>query len=329
MLRYAVLLLIVLMGLCSVVEPCSAEAQRPGKIYRIGFLISETLSAQASRVAAVRAGLRDRGYVEGKNVIIEIRSADGNYDRLPGLAAELIRANVDVFVVVGAKAVVAAKSATTTIPIVAPAIGDPVALGLSGSLGRPSGNVTGTSNFGPEVSVKRLELLKEASPRIAHVAVLLNPANASNRIYFQSMQVAATSLKLELQPFDVLAAKDLEKTFSAFAARHIDALVVSPDTLFRANANEIAARAARQRIPSSGPTEYAEGDLLIGYGASNDEMYRRAAYLVDRLFRGAKPIDLPIEGATKFELVINLKTAKALGLTIPQSLLLRADEVIQ
>jgi ABC-type uncharacterized transport system substrate-binding protein len=304
-------------------------AQAPAKVYRVGFLIAESPSGQASRVEAVRDGLRDLGYVEGRNVVIELRSAGGNYDRLPDLAAELIRLKVDVLVAFGAKAAAASKNATSTVPIVAPAIGDPVALGLTGSLARPDGNVTGMLSFGPEVAAKRLELLKEANPRVARVAVLLNPANATDVTSLQHMQGAAKTLKIVLQPFEAVAPKDLEKSVSAMAAEHMEAVAVSLDTLFRANARMIADLAATRRLPTIGSAEFARSGGLMGYGGNNDAMYRRAAYFVDRILNGAKPGDLPIEGATKFELVINLKTAKALGLTIPQSLLLRADEVIQ
>lgn len=311
--------------------PLASFAQQPqGTVPRIGFLISETLSGQASRVEALRAGLRDRGYVEGKDIAIEVRSADGNYDRLPALAAELTRLQVDVLVAFGIKAVVAAKDATTTIPIVVPATtSDLVAMGLISGLARPGGNITGSAMFGPETAAKQVELFKEAVPRITRVAVLLNPANAARGVLLQSMRATAGSLKLEVQPFEVQAPKDFERTFSAMAQGRIDALAVSQDTLFGANANEIADRAARQRLPSVGNKEFAEAGGLIGYGANNAELYRRGAYFVDRILKGAKPADLPVEEPTRFELVINMKTAKALGIKIPGSILIRADKVIE
>jgi len=323
--------LVVTLALALFAAPLASFAQQPQeKVPRIGFLIAETLSGQASRVEALRAGLRDRGYVEGKNIAIELRPADGHYDRLPELAAELARLKVDVLVAFGIKAVVAARQATTTIPIVVPATtSDLVAMGLISSLARPGGNLTGSAMFGPETAAKLVELFKEAVPRITRVAVLLNPANAASGLILQAMRATAESVKLELQPFEVRGPKEFGRTFSAMAKGRVDAIVVSQDTLFGANAKEIADLAARQRLPSAGNKEFAEAGGLIGNGASNAELYRRGAYFVDRILKGAKPGDLPIEQATRFELVINMKTAKALGIKIPQSILLRADKVIK
>lgn len=311
--------------------PLASFAQQPqGTVPRIGFLISETLSSQARRVEALRSGLRDLGYVEGKSIAIEVRSADGRYDRLPELAAELTRLKVDVLVAFGIKAVVAAKHATTTIPIVVPATAsDLVAMGLISSLARPGGNITGSAMFGPETAAKQVELFKEAVPRITRVAVLLNPANAARGVILQSMRATANSLKLELQPFEVRTPKEFGRTFSAMKRGRVDALAVSQDTLFGSNASEIADGAARQRLPSTGNKEFAEAGGLIGYGANNAELYRRGAYFVDRILKGTKPADLPVEGPTRFELVVNMKTAKALGIKIPQSILIRADKVIE
>ena len=322
------LLVLLSAGALVVPGPSFAQSQQQ-KIPKIGFLISETLSGQAGRIAALRAGLRDFGYVEGKNITIETRSADGNYDRLPALAAELAGLKVELIVAFGSKAVSAAKLATTTIPIVDPVMGDPVAFGLSGSLARPTGNITGSSQFGPEVAAKRVQFLKEAVPSIKRVAVLINPANASSAMQVEAIRVAANALKLELLVVDVRSAKEFGEIFSAMAQEHIDAVVVATDTLFRANAIEVANLVAKQRLPSIGPKEFAAVGGLIGFGADDAGLYRHAAYFVDKILKGAKPGDLPIELPTKFQLVINLKTAKALGLTIPQSLLLRADEVIQ
>ena len=327
--RLGSIALLVTFGLVLLAAPLAVEAQQPGKVPRIGFLIAETLSGQASRVEALRAGLRDRGYVEGKSIAIEFRSADGNYDRLPELAAELARLKVDVLVAFGSKAVLAAKRATTTIPIVVPVIGDPVARGVVSSVARPGGNITGSATFAPEVAAKRLELLKEAVPRITRVAVLLNPATPAMEPLVQARRATAKALKLELQPFEVRAPKEFGRTFSAMANGRVDAVLVSTDTLFASNAREIADLAAKQRLPSAGGKEFAEAGGLIGYGANDAELYRRGAYFVDRILKGAKPADLPVEQATRFELVINLKTARALGLTIPQAVLIRADQVIQ
>jgi len=309
--------------------PLVSFAQQQRKVPRIGFLISETRANEASRVEPLRAGLRDFGYVEGQNIAIEYRSADGSYDRLAELAAELTRLNVDVIVAFGQKAVVAAKRATTTIPIVDPVMGDPVAAGLSSSLARPGGNITGSVQFGAEAGAKRLEFLKEAVPRIKRVALLINPANPATVPGLQPMRATASALQLELQMLEVRNPKDFQGIFSAMAQRRIEGIAATSDTLFRANAVELADLATRQRLPLVGPREFAAAGSLIGYGVDTPGLYRRAAYFVDRILKGAKPDDLPIERATKLELVINLKTAKALGITIPQSLLLRADEVIR
>ena len=308
--------------------PSFVQSQQQ-KIPRLGFLISETLSGQASRIDALRAGLRDRGYVEGKNIVIEVRSADGDYDRLPALAAELVDRKVDVIVAFGTKAVLAAKRATTTLPIVDPIMGDPVAAGLSSSLARPGGNITGSAQFGREGTSKRLEFLKEAVPRIARVAFLFNPANPSGRVTFDALLVTADALKLELHALEARTAKELRATFSAMAQGRLEAIVVSTDTLFQANASEIADLAVTHRLPSAGAVAYAAAGGLIGYGVDDAEMFRRAAYYVDRIIKGAKPDDLPIERATRIDLAINLKTAKALGITVPHSLLVRANSVIK
>jgi len=309
--------------------PVAAEAQQPAKVARIGFLGPETVSGSKSRVDALRAGLRDLGYVEGKNIVIEFRWAEGKYDRLPDLATELVRLNVDVLVAAGEKAVDAAKRATTTIPIVVPVTGDAVATSLATSLARPGGNITGSTFFGAELTSKRLELLREAAPRITRVAYLLNPANSASGPGIAALEIAAKSLKLGIQPFEVRAPNEFDSVFTTMAKRHVDAIVVQADTIFIINAKAVADLAATRRFPSAGLKEFAEAGGLIGYGPNLLEMYRHAAVFVDKILKGAKPGDLPIERATTFELVINMKTAKTLGLTIPPSVLLRADQVIQ
>ncbi|MBI3372781.1 MAG: ABC transporter substrate-binding protein [Betaproteobacteria bacterium] len=310
--------------------PLASFAQQPQrKVSRIGLLISETVSGQASRIQALRAGLRERGYVEGENIAVELRSAGGDYDRLPALAAELAHLKVDVIVSFGIKATIAAKGATTTIPIVFPLTGDPVAQGVVDSFARPGGNLTGSSIFGPEVSAKRVELFKEAVPRISRVAVLANPSDSVRGVSLQAMRATGKALKLELHAFEVRRPKEFESTFAKIAKGHFDALMVSQDTLFAANANRIAQLAAAARLPSAGYTEYADAGGLIGFGTNDVAMHRRAAYFVDRILKGANPRDLPIEQATRFELVINLKTARALGVKIPQSVLIRADRVVE
>jgi putative ABC transport system substrate-binding protein len=314
-------------GILAIARVAFAQPQRA--VPRVGFLISETQPASASRIEALRAGLRDYGYVEGKNLTIELRSADGNYDRLPELAAELVKLKVDVIVAFGTKAVTAAKNATATIAIVDPVMGDPVGAGISASFSRPGGNITGSAQFSPEVFAKRLEFLREAVPRIARVAALFNPANTGTAMQLQAMQSAAMALSVELQVVEATNASEIERGFEAMTQKRADAVIVATDTLLQTNASGTAQLAAKHGLPSCGARAFAIAGRMIGYGVSDSEMYRHAAYFVDRILKGAKPGDLPIERATRFELVINLKTAKTLGRTIPQSLLVRADEVIQ
>jgi putative ABC transport system substrate-binding protein len=322
----------LIMALAAVASglPLGAFAQQKGKVWRIGFLGQASASVAAPRVEALRAGLRDLGYVEGKNLVIEFRWAEGKYERLPELAAELVRLKVEVIVTQGGPGTSAAKSATTTIPIVMAFSGDVVAVGLIASLARPGGNITGMTAFIPEVTAKRLELLKDAFPRIRQVAVVLNPDNPSAMgVVFPAMEVTAKSLNLELQPFGVRGPGEFGSAFAAMAKRRVDAVVIGDDGMLVANAGAIANLAAKTRLPSVGFTEFAEAGGLMAYGASRLESYRHVATFVDKILRGAKPADLPVEQPTRFELVVNLKTAKALGITIPQSVLFRADRVIE
>lgn len=309
--------------------PLSSFAQRAqGTIPRIGFLISETLAGQASRIEALRSGLRDHGYVEGETLALELRTANGDYDRLPALAAELVRLKVDLIVTFGVKAAVAAKGATTTIPLVIPATADPVASKLVASLARPGGNITGSAIFGLELNAKRLALLKEVVPQIARMAVLVNPVNASVEPSLQAMRATSVALKVALYAIEARTPAAIESAFARLADDKPDAILVQQDTLFGANHERIAALAASRRIPSVGNKEYAEAGGLIGYGANDAELYRRGAYFVDRILKGANPGDLPFERPTQFELVLNMKTARVLGLEIPQSMRLGADQVI-
>jgi putative ABC transport system substrate-binding protein len=322
--------LLVALGAGGLAAPLISFAQQKGKVWRIGFLGAASASGISRRMDAFRAGLRDLGYVEGKNLVIEYRWAEEKYDRLPELAAELVRLKVEVIVTPGNPGIIAAKNATTTIPIVMAVSGDPVATGFVASLARPGGNITGMAGFGPEGSAKRLELLKDAFPRTRQVAVLLNPDNPGNiRLAFPAMEATAKSLKLELQPFGVRGPVEIDSAFAAMAKRRVDAVVSTDDGLFIANAGAIANLAAKLRLPSVGTSEFAEAGGLMAYGANRVEMFRRAAYFVDRIFKGAKPADLPVEQATRFETVLNQKTAKALGLQFPQAVLARADRVIE
>lgn len=312
-----------------VTAPLTAKAQPVRKIPRIGFLGLVSASSHASRTEALRAGLRDLGYVEGKNIVIEFRWAEGKYDRLPELAAELVRLNVDVIVTHGAAGALAVKRATTTIPIVIAAVGDILALGLVQSLSQPGGNVTGLTFFNPELAAKRLELLKEAVPLLAKAALLSNPDNPISGSIVQAMEQAARSLKLELRQFDARGTSQLESAFAAMAKAQVGGAVIHEDTTLLANAKAIADLAARQRLPASGFPEFAVAGGLMAYGISFPDMDRRAATFVDKILKGAKPAHLPVERTTNFKLIVNIKTAKAFGLSIPQSLVLRADELIQ
>jgi putative tryptophan/tyrosine transport system substrate-binding protein len=311
--------------------PLAGLAQQAGKMYRIGYLGAAYASAPGSerRVAAFRKGLRELGYVEGTNVIIDFRWAEGDSDRLADLARELVRLRVDVLVTQGMTATRAAQEATSTTPIVMLAIGDAIGAGLVASLARPGGNVTGSTFQGPQLYAKQVELLKQVIPRLARVAVLVNPNNPGNRGTIKVMEDTAQTMKVALTEIDARGPAEFDGAFRAMAQNRVDAVVVSADAVLVANAGAIADLAIRQHLPAASGWEFAESGGLLGYGPNIYELYSRAPRFVDKILRGAKPADLPVEQPTKFELVINLKTAKALGLTIPQSLLLRANEVIE
>ena len=305
------------------------QAQQPAKIVRIGFLGPTSAASNLDRIEALRAGLRGLGYVEGKNLVIEYRWAEGKFDRLPELAADLIRLNVDVILTAGTPAIRAAKNATTTIPIIMVSSGDPVAFGFVASLARPGGNITGSSNFGPELSAKRLELLKETSPRIQRFGVLFNPDNSINDRNLPAVEQAANSLKVGLQRFEVRGADDFKNAFSTMTKQRIDAVALPDDDFLNASQSVIVELVAKRRLPSIGRAEFAEAGGMIGYGVNYFDLYRRAAIFVDKIIKGARPADLPVEQPMKFEFVINLNAAKALNLTIPQSVLFRASKVIK
>ena len=322
--------IVLALGASALAAPLASFSQQQKKVARIGFLGSASAVGYAELVEALWAGLRDFGYFEGRNIAIEFRWAENNYERLPELAGELVRLKVDVIVTHGALGVRAARQASVTIPIVAAQVGDPVALGLVTSFARPGGNITGSTQFQAEISAKRLELLAEVVPRIRQMAILINPANPANEPNLRAMENTAASLKMGLQLFEAKGPADFESAFSAMAKKRVEAVtIIASDAIFIANNKAIADLATRHRLPSAGFKEFAEGGGLIGYGANLVEMFRRAAYFVDRILKGAKPGDLPIERASKFELVINMKTAKALGIKFPNSILLRADKVIE
>ena len=320
---------VALVGGAAVAWPIAARAQQAGKVFRIGFLGSPSAASLPERNEAFRAGLRDLGYQEGRDIVIEYRWADGRLGQLPALAAELVRLKVDVIVTHGIPGILAAKQATATIPIVMAVSGDAVASGLVSSIARPGGNVTGLTFFTPELAVKRLELLKENVPGLAEVGVLLNPANPISEPILPAMKVAAQSLKLELAQFAVRGPAEFEGSFAAMATRHVGGFVVLDDNMLITQAQAIANLALQRRLPSSGFTEFAVAGGLIGYGVSVPDMFHRAAAYVDKILKGARPGDLPVEQPTKFETILNLMTAKAIGFDVPTALLLRADKVIE
>jgi putative tryptophan/tyrosine transport system substrate-binding protein len=310
----------------------SASAQQPKKIPRIGYLSNLDLSSDSVRAEPFRLALRELGYIEGQNIAIEYRYAAGKRDRFPELAAELVRLKVDIIVAAGAdNAIRAAKNATKTIPIVMSGQGiDPVEAGFVDSLARPGGNVTGLTNLTTELGGKRLELLKEAVPKLARVAVLYDPVALGSVLQLKDLAVAARALGLTIQPWEVRAANGFEKVFAALNKQRPDGLYVAGGSLMNANQKRIVGFASKGRLPSVyGRREAVDAGGLMSYGADLADSYRRIAYYVDKILKGAKPADLPVEQPTKFELVINLKTAKHIGLTIPQSLLYRANKVIK
>ena len=320
---------ITLVGSATAAWPLAARAQQAGKVHHIGFLGSATPAGSAKAVESLRAGLRELGYVEGTNIVIEFRWAEGNYDRLPRLVAELIATNVEVLITHGTPGTRVAKQATRTIPIVMAISGDAVATGLVASLARPEANVTGSTFFLPQLNAKRLEVLKEALPEIAHPAALSNPDNPVSRPIIPAMQAAATALSLNLEVSPAQGPSKFDRAFAAMAGSHVDSVIVTEDGEFEPSFGAIASLALGNRLPSIGAKEYADVGGLIGYGVNILSLYGRAAYFVDRIFKGAQPADLPVEQPTKFELVVNLRTAKALGRTIPETFLVRANEVIE
>jgi putative tryptophan/tyrosine transport system substrate-binding protein len=317
-------------GTVLLATPRAAPAQRAGKVSRVAFLSANTRVAMSTRTEAFRQGLRGLGYVEGGNISIQYQFAEGQPERLPALSAELVRLKVDVIVTEGTTATRVAKKATSTIPIVMAQDPDPVGTGFVASLARPGGNITGLSNFRAELAGKRLELLKEIVPRLARVAVLGTSTTPGNAQSLRETELAASALGMHPQYLDVLGPKDIETVFGAASKGRADAALVLASPFLLSNRTQVVGHAAKSRLPAMYyTTEYVQDGGLISYGVSSADLFRRAAGYVDKILKGAKPGDLPVEQPTKFELVINMKTAKALGLTIPPSLLGRADEVTQ
>jgi len=315
-----------------VVAPFAAEAQQAAKIARIGYL-ALNLVASPHLPEAFRQGLRDLGYVEGRNVVIEYRDAEGKWDRLPALAAELVALNVDVIVAAATRHALAAKQATRTLPIVFAVVADPVGSELVTSLARPGGNVTGLSVLAPELVGKRLELLTQAVPGVSRVAVLRHPGAQGERTekeMLKGAEAAARALGVRLQLLEARGPDDLDRAFSEMTRSHAGALTVLPSSMLFTERRRLVDLAAKNRLPAVYELrEFVDAGGLMAYGPDLADLFRRAATYVDKILKGVEPGDLPVEQPTKFELVINLKTAKALGLTIPQSVLGRADEVIQ
>ena len=315
----------VLIALCG-----SAEAQQPKNVPRIGFLSAVSPSTISARLHAFRQGLRELGYVEGKNIVIEWRSAEGKSDRLPGLAAELVRLKVDLVVSGGVATTRAAKQATVTIPIVMASDDDPVGSGFAASLARPGGNITGLSTLSPEISGKQLELLKEIVSKLSRVAIGGDVTRPGIPQALREINVAADALGVQVQYLELREPKDIETAFRAASKEHADAVLVLGSPVLLSQRRQIADVAAKSRLPAIYPRpEFVEDGGLMSYGVSFTHLFRRAATYVDKILKGAKPAELPIEQPKKFELFVNLKAAKQIGLTIPPSVLTRADKVIK
>jgi putative ABC transport system substrate-binding protein len=309
--------------------PLTAQAQQTGKIARIGFLGAASASGYARQVEGFRSGLRDLGYIESTNIVITYRWAEGNYARLPELAADLVYSGVDVIVTHGTPGTLAAKQTTATVPIVIASVGDPVASGIVRSLAHPEGNITGSSWFGPEVESKRVELLKETIPRLSQLAALVNPDNRVTQLDLQAMETTARVINVGLQQFPVRNPSEFEDAFAKMEQGHVEAVVVQDEGMLIANMAGIATLAIKRRLPAIGDRSFAEAGGLMGYGVDFVAQFNRAATFVDKILKGTKPADIPIERASKFDFVYNLKTAKVLGLDAPTSILLRADDVIE
>jgi putative tryptophan/tyrosine transport system substrate-binding protein len=311
--------------------PLAARAQQAPRVPRIGYLSPTSFdAARQHNLDAFRIGLRELGYVEDRNIALEIRWAEERYDRLPALAADLIQLRVDVIVTGGEAAIRATQQATKTVPVVMTVVEDPVASGIIASLGRPGGNVTGMSLMSPDLIQKEVELLKVVVPTMSRVGLLWNPLSAGNKPQVQNAEIAAQILGIEFRAYEARDSREIESAFDAVVRESTGALLVLGDAILITQRKKIAELAVRNHLPTiSIRKEYAMGGGLMSYGPNPADMFRRAATFVHKILKGAKPADLPVEQPTRFELVINLKTAKALGLTVPDALLARADEVIE
>ena len=324
--------LVIALGISALAAPLACFAQQPSKVWRVGFLLplNRRDSPVSEGFGPFLRGMSDLGYVEGKNLVIEWRSAEGKSERLPRLAAELVQLKVDVIVTPSPQATSAAQKSTTSIPIVMANSDDPVGSGFAKSLARPGGNITGLSNITGDISPKHLEMLLSVVPKMSRVAVLVNPTNASLSTVLKSVQSAAQTTSAKILPVEARTAQEIDEAFSAMTREKVGAVIVARDALFILQARQIAELAAKNHLPSIAQIrEYVDAGGLMSYGQNRADNYRRVATYVDKILKGAKPGDLPIEQPTKFELIINGKTAKTLRLTIPQSLLISADQVIE
>ena len=321
---------ISLLGGAAVAWPVATTAQQARRIPRIGFMGTSTPALEANLGGAFREGLGELGYQESRNIIIEYRWADGRYERFPALVADLLAVPVDVIVTAGTPATLAVKNATSTIPLVMIAVGDPVGTGIVPSLARPRGNITGLSSIAPDLEGKRLELLREMIPKLSQVALFLNPTNEFHAVSVRQAFAAAQALGIKLQPLEVRTSEELDGAFAAIVRTKPDALLILADRVFLHNRKRMMDFAAEHRLPSvNAYRELVEVGGLMSYGPSYEDMHKRAADYVDKILKGAKPGDLPVEQPSKFTLILNVKSAKALGLEIPPMLLARADEVIE
>jgi putative tryptophan/tyrosine transport system substrate-binding protein len=316
-------------GAVSLASPLAARAQA-AKVPRVGFLGNSTLALEANLIGPFRDGLRALGYEEGRNIVIEYRWAEGKYERFPSLVAELLASHVDVLVTAGTPASLAIKKATMSVPVVMIAVGDPIGSGLVPSLADPGGNLTGLSSIAPDLEGKRLELLREIVPKLSHVGMFINSGNPFHTASLQKARTAAETVRIMLQVLDVRTSEDLDGAFAAIIKERPEALLILADRVFLHNRARIMDFATQQRLPNvNAYHELVEAGGLMSFGPSYEEMHRRAAAYVDKILKGAKPADLPIEQPTKFTLVVNLKSAKAIGVNMPPALLARADEVIE
>ena len=323
--------LVIALG-ASALAPLDSFAQQPGKVWRVGFLVQQHVdfTDTDSIYGPFTQGMRELGYVEGKNLTIEWRSAEGKAERLPELAAELVQLKLDVLATQATPAALAAQKATTTLPIVMVSVGDPVATGLVKSLARPAGNLTGSSNMLVEIGPKLVEMLHTMLPKVARVAVLVKPSNISLVLGLKNVQAAAQKLGLKIQPVEASNPQEIVNAFSSMARQNAGALIVLQDPFFIQQKSQIVELAWKQRLPSVALYgAYVEAGGLMSYGPNIRELYRRAATYVDKIFKGANPGELPVEQPTTFELVLNLKTAKALGIKVPQAILIQATKVIE